>query len=78
MSIFFEKVKNSNNNIEVIKDCIIKPSMFIETDNENFISSSVRPDIVTIDRNSKEVKIIEFSSSFDGYLKRCFQNKFDK
>ena len=52
--------------------------MFIETDNENFISSSVRPDIVTIDRNSKEVKIIEFSSSFDGYLKRCFQNKFDK
>ena len=64
-------------NCEMIKDTILKPQMF-ESEQENFVNPHTRPDIVIINREEKEVTIIEISTPFDAFLETCYNQKFNK
>ena len=62
---------------EMIKDTILKPQMF-ESEQENFVNHHTRPDIVIINKDEKEVTIIEISTPFDSFLETCYNQKFNK
>ena len=83
VDLVFEKIKyyiGCNENVSVIKDKFVKPFMFVnEIDsNTTFITNATRPDIVVIDKTSKNVKIIEISTPFDAHLDKCFDSKYVK
>ena len=79
VDLVFDKIKSSNKEKRVIKDSIIKPSMFFSTQNQNsFVTKHTRPDIVVIDDENKSVIISEISIPFDAFMGDCFQTKFDK
>ena len=55
--------------------------MFNNEDEENqdcFNTRSVRPDIVSIDRDGRNVIITEIAIPFDCHIKKCYQEKFNK
>ena len=64
-------------NCEMIKDTILKPQMF-ESEQESFVHPHTRPDIVIINRDEREVTIIEISTPFDSFLDTCYNSKFNK
>ena len=43
-----------------------------------FQTNAIKPDIVTIDYEMKEVKIIEISTPFDAFIDNTYQSKFEK
>ena len=63
----------------VIKDSIIRPQMFnVGAAETQFDSPAKRPDIMIINDNDKTAYIIEFSSPFDAFIGKCYQEKFSK
>ena len=62
---------------EFIKDSLVRPAMF-GSNLPNFACQAIRPDILTIDRQRKAVKIIEISVPFDAHINMSFQTKFNK
>ena len=65
-------------NVTVIKDGILTPSVFQDTNQNSFVTTHRRPDITIIDRESGEVKFIEISVPFDIHIQETYQAKFDK
>ena len=73
-----QKIRSSvqaTENIDILKDTILKPYMF-ESVEEEFTHSHARPHIVSINRDKKEVTITEISVPFDAHLDNCYKNKF--
>ena len=66
--------------MHAIKDQLIKPTNFIETENRLFQTQACRPDITLtlIDVENKTVKIIEVAVPFDAFLDVSYQSKFEK
>ena len=64
---------------EVLKASIITPQMFNEDAAETqFNCQAKRPDIMIINNNDKTAYIIEFSSPFDVFIGKCYEEKFSK
>ena len=54
------------------------PSLFLFDEGVHFVTNATKPDIVIIDYEMKEVKIIEVSTPFDAFIDTTYQSKFDK
>ena len=54
------------------------PSLFIFDKNTQFTTNAIKPDIVTIDYENREVKIIEISTPYDSFIDIKYQSEFDK
>ena len=71
--------KTISENVKVIKDSVITPVMFDEqASRQHFMCPATRPDIVLINHDEKTALIIEFSSPFDSFLGKCYDEKFSK
>ena len=46
--------------------------------NTRFTVNAIKPDIVTIDYEKREVKLIEISTPYDSFIDNKYQSKFDK
>ena len=71
------KIKNANPDCETIIDKIAKPSLF-HSSQMSFSTRNVRPDILVIDNEKMEAKIIEIAVPFDAFLDLAFKKKFEK
>ena len=49
-----------------------------ESEQESFVHPNTRPDIVIINRDEKEVTIIEISTPFDSFLDTCYNSNFNR
>ena len=80
VNVVFEKLKYhcSKNNMCFFKEKPLTPSLFMFDEGVQFVSNAIKPDIVTIDYEMKEVKIIEISTPFDAFIDSTYQSKFDK
>ena len=80
VDLIFDKVKyhGAKNNLSYFKEKLLTPSLFMYDESFRFISNAIKPDIVTIDYDLKEVKIIEISTPFDAFIDTTYQSKFDK
>ena len=71
--------KAISENVEIIKDSVIRPVMFNEhATRQHFMCPATRPDIVIINNEEKTALIIEFASPFDAFLGKCYDEKFCK
>ena len=60
------------------KEKIMTPSLFIYDEDTQLTTNAIKPDIVTIDYENREVKIIEISTPYDSFIDIKYQSKFDK
>ena len=79
VDLIFDRLRYLSNyqNLEMFKDCILKPCMF-ESEDTQFTHPHTRPDIFTIDKDLKHVTITEIAVPFDAHLDRCYNEKFKK
>ena len=80
VNLIYQKIKAKNmssENVEVIQDSVLKPSKF-NSEKENFTCLHTRPDIIIINKETKEVQIVEISTPFDAFLDKCYNGKFNK
>ena len=77
VDLVHNKIVSVKTSCEIVKDKVLKASDFCPN-SENFRSTNTRPDIVLINREDKEVIIIEISTPFDAFLGRCYSEKFNK
>ena len=78
LNIVFDKMSIWTHNVTLIKDTVLRPALFDINNFTRFITQHTRPDITLIDYELKEVKLIEFSVPFDGFIDICYNNKFNK
>ena len=80
VDLVFEKLKYhcSKNNMCFFREKPLTPSLFMFDQGFQFETNAIKPDIVTIDYELKEVKIIEISTPFDAFIDNTYQSKFDK
>ena len=83
----FEKIKHYigyDEDVLFIKDKFTKPCKFVDEIDSNpkllllLMLHATRPDIVVIDKTSKNVNIVEISTQFDANLDKCFDSKLCK
>ena len=60
------------------KKKVLTTSQFIYDEGTRFSTNAIKPDIVTIDYENREVKIIEISTPYDSFIDIKYQSKFDK
>ena len=65
-------------NVSYFKEKLLAPSLFMFDEGEHFITNAIKPDIVTINYETRQVKIIEISTPFDAFIDQTYQSKFDK
>ena len=75
--IIFDKLSFVHKNCDVLKDSVLTPAKFHSTI-DAFQTTHTRPDITIIDREKMTAYIVEISIPYDGFLKHCYQSKFDK
>ena len=77
IDLIHDKIKPAPN-VTVIKDGILSPNLFQNTNNGSFITTYRRPDITIINRETKEVHIVEIAVPFDIHIQETYQAKFEK
>ena len=77
VNCIFDKIQHTQNSNTVLKDKVLKPSMF-NSSNESFNHPHTRPDITVINDEEMSVKITEIAIPYDCHISTCFQHKFDK
>ena len=65
-------------NVTVIKDGILTPSNFQNTNHGSFGTTHRRPDITIIDRETGIVQLVEIAVPFDIHIQDTYQAKFNK
>ena len=80
VDLIFEKIKthSSMQNVSYFKEKLLAPSLFMFDEGEHFMTNAIKPDIVTINYETRQVKIIEISTPFDAFIDQTYQSKFDK
>ena len=79
VDLLHSKLTSKKQNVEIIKDSIIRPQMFDETTARlQFQCPAIRPDIVIINSSDKTTFIVEIATPFDAFLERYFDEKFNK
>ena len=79
VDLLHSKLTSKKQNVNIIKDSIIRPQMFDETTARlQFQCPAIRPDIVIINNSDKTAFIVEIATPFDAFLGRCYDEKFNK
>ena len=64
--------------VTVIKDGILTPSVFQNSNNDSFDTTHRHPDITIINRDTKEVQLVVIAVPFDIHIQETYQAKFEK
>ena len=62
----------------MIKDGILTPSVFQNSNHDSFRTTHRRPDITIINRETGEVQLVEIAVPFDIHIQDTYQAKFNK
>ena len=78
MNIVARVVSEANGTSRVSVDSLVRPSMFIDTEQDFDGIHHNRPDICIVDSGSKTCMLVEVAIPFDPFINDCYQSKFDR
>ena len=77
VDLIYTKISNANKNCEIIKDKILKPSIF-NSDGDSFLHTHTRPDILLLNKDEQSALLIEIAVPYDCHISLCYQEKFNR